>query len=171
MELEIGRRLIETAVARAGIQVWADLGAGEGFFTKVLASLLPHGSLVYAIDKDSRVLAIKHDVIPVAPIVANFTTPPDNLESLDGILVANALHYVRDKKSFLDSWRKKLKANGQIIVVEYDTSRPNQWVPYPLSYTSLQNLGKQLNVDVVLLGTAPSAYQAGGIYACKLAWP
>ena len=37
-------------------QVWADIGCGEGVFTKALASLLSEGSMIYAIDKNQNSL-------------------------------------------------------------------------------------------------------------------
>jgi ubiquinone/menaquinone biosynthesis C-methylase UbiE len=170
MELEVGRTLIQHGVKAVDKQVWADLGAGSGFFTQVLASLLPNDAVIYPVDKDKKVMSVTSDRVVVRPIVADFNLPPDNMELLDGILVANALHYVRDKKALLESWKRFLKPTGHFIVVEYDTSRPNQWVPYPVSFTSMQNLAKRINAHVVLLGTADSAYQAGGMYACELRW-
>ena len=32
-------------------QVWADLGCGDGLFTRALATLLPEGSIIHAVDK------------------------------------------------------------------------------------------------------------------------
>jgi trans-aconitate methyltransferase len=170
MELETGRALIGGAVTKSKNQVWADVGAGDGFFTQVLASLLPNDAVVYAVDKDNIVNEIKSDQIIVKPVVANFSALPQGVPLLEGILFANALHYVRDKKSLLALWQQKLKPGGYFVIVEYDTTRPNQWVPYPAGVESIGNIAKRLNAVVTMLGTAPSTYQSGGLYACKLSW-
>ncbi len=44
--------LIKPAFARTRhAQTWADLGAGSGMFTRALASMLPKGSVIHAVDK------------------------------------------------------------------------------------------------------------------------
>ena len=39
-----------------GPATWADLGCGDGTFTLALASLLPAGSTIYAVDQDAAAL-------------------------------------------------------------------------------------------------------------------
>ncbi|RAW02959.1 class I SAM-dependent methyltransferase [Pseudochryseolinea flava] len=165
MEFEIGRKLIEDAIDQTRPQVWADLGAGSGFFTKILDSLLAHESLIYAIDHDQKVKSILGERISVKPIVADIVSPPNDLEMLDGIMLANALHYVEDKISFLEVWSRRLNDDGFFLIVEYDTEEANQWVPYPVSFESLHALGKKLDAEVILINTTPSVYHAGGIYS------
>src|SRR5688572_21312594 len=164
MEFEIGKKLIEDAIDPTRPQVWADLGAGSGFFTKVLASLLARESKIYAIDRDKKVESIQSDRIPIKPIVADIITLPTDIERLDGILLANALHFVKDKVSFINAWKHYLHDHGYFVIVEYDTDQPNQWVPYPVSFESLHALGKQLDAEVMLINTTSSVYQESGIY-------
>jgi precorrin-6B methylase 2 len=45
-------RIDQIAGARA--QRWCDLGCGAGTFTLALATLLPPGSVIHAIDKDEH---------------------------------------------------------------------------------------------------------------------
>ena len=73
--------LIASAVGDRG-GTWADVGAGDGTFTRALVQLLPPGSRVYAVDTDAKALRelevwaarAKANVIPV---VADFTRPFD----------------------------------------------------------------------------------------------
>src|SRR5437773_9268666 len=90
---------------------WADLGAGEGAFTLALADLLGPGAHITAVDKDARALrAIGHGI---ETRVADFTRPLD-LHDLDGIVMANSLHFVRNKAPVLESVRDMLRPGGQI---------------------------------------------------------
>jgi hypothetical protein len=45
--------LITGGISKTGKpQKWADLGCGDGTFTEALASILPHGSQILAVDKE-----------------------------------------------------------------------------------------------------------------------
>ena len=55
-------RLLRDGVPRTA-GTWADLGAGAGAFTLALADLLPPGSLIYAIDKDTAALRDLEDYL------------------------------------------------------------------------------------------------------------
>lgn len=82
-------KLIEKGVTAMQPQRWADLGCGSGTFTRALASLLPAGSKVIAVDKMFQNLP---DFIN-----ADFTTDDLQLGHLDGI-DGNSLHCVKDKR-------------------------------------------------------------------------
>ncbi len=124
-------------------QAWADLGCGDGLFTRALATLLPEKSTVYAIDKLNNLSARN---IPGRSIIfhqADFEKDQWMVPKLHGIMMANSLHYVREQKLFIENLLKKLNAgNSSLVFVEYDINTPNQWVPYPLSFTSLRELIK-----------------------------
>src|SRR5919109_898496 len=82
---------------------WADLGAGEGAFTLALADLLPPGSVIYAIDKDANALRELADSYRkrdpgIETRRADFPRELD-LPPLDGVVMANSLHFVKDKAS------------------------------------------------------------------------
>lgn len=147
-------------------QIWADLGAGSGTFTIALSSLLPEESIVYAIDKNAEVEQIPDkEGITLIRKQDDFTRMelPDNL---DGILMANSIHFLKDKSSFIKSCQKKLKQNGSFLIVEYDTDVSNPWVPYPLSFNSLKNLFKEAGFSFVKkLAEKDSIYRRDGIYS------
>jgi ubiquinone/menaquinone biosynthesis C-methylase UbiE len=124
-------------------ETWADLGAGTGRFTKALAELLGKTGTVHAVDRDRRALnQIQASRLESASIITHHQdfTEPLNLENLDGILMANALHFVRDQTSLLNQLTKYLKSTGKFIVIEYDIARANPWVPFPLSFENLKKL-------------------------------
>ena len=92
-------RLIERGVDDTkGEQVWAELGAGSGLFTKALSSIIKSGT-IFAIDRDSHDMSgvSTKPEVHVRNVTADFTSKNLNIEFCDGILLANSLHYVADK--------------------------------------------------------------------------
>ncbi len=117
---------------------WADLGAGEGAFSSALASLLGRGSRIYAVDRDvqalrelERELGAAFPDCPVVKVEGDFTAPL-SLPPLDGIIMANSLHYQADPCATLLHVSKWLRPGGMLLIVEYDVRSGNPWVPYPV---------------------------------------
>src|SRR5829696_9236254 len=84
--------------------VWADFGSGGGAFTLALADVLDESATIYSIDRDSSALKQQgramRDQFPVRQVTymqADFTRKLD-LPLLDGVLMANSLHFVRQKE-------------------------------------------------------------------------
>ena len=147
---------------------WADLGAGEGAFTLALADLLPPDSTIHAIDRDRGALAElerAHERLakrrPLARVVtaAGDFTRDLTLPPLDGVVMANSLHFVKDKKAVLDRVRSLLVARGVLLLVEYDTDVGNDWVPYPLSFETWHRIAPQCGfAEPRLLASHPSRF-------------
>lgn len=172
MELAVAIGLIEKGVDEAPApQVWADLGAGKGLFTRALATLLQEGSTVYAVDKSSAALAaieLPSPSVTLKKIQQDFVhdLPP---EPLTGILMANALHFVENKIAFIKKIRKKIGAAGRVIVIEYDLHTANAWVPYPIHFAALEKLAKDAGfTSVTRMGDVPSLYNRANIYSAVL---
>src|SRR5256885_15914278 len=147
--------LIEEGVGERGGR-WADLGAGEGAFTLALADLLGPEPHLPAIDKDAGALQSIQGRFEVR--VADFTRPLE-LHDLDGVLMANSLHYVRDKQPVLEAVRKMLRPGGRLIIVEYGADRGNPWVPYPFTYPQWENIAARAGFqNTKLPHTIPSRW-------------
>ena len=141
---------------------WADLGAGEGAFTLALAELLGPDAQIVAVDHDAGALRALDGRFETR--VADFTKPLD-LDDLDGVVMANSLHFVRDKGPVLRSVRSMLKPGGRLIVVEYGADRGNPWVPYPFSYPRWEEMAAQAGFkSTTLLKTIPSRW-LGSMYS------
>jgi ubiquinone/menaquinone biosynthesis C-methylase UbiE len=159
--------LIEDGVTERGGR-WADLGSGEGAFTLALADLLGPGSHITAVDRDGGALRhLQRDRVPgveIETVAADFTRPLA-VSDLDGIVMANSLHFVRDKAPVLELVRKMLRPGGKLIVVEYGTDRGNPWVPHPFSYERWEKMAAQAGfVMTRLLRTIPSRH-TGSMYS------
>lgn len=148
-------------------QQWADFGSGEYLFTRALASLLAPGSRVFAIDRIA--MPPEKGVVNIVPVKADFVADELSLVPLDGILMANSLHYVADKYSFLQKAAGHFGKRPLFLVVEYDTDIPvPQWVPYPVSFGELELLAGKLGyTNVKRLGSYDSLY-GGTMYAALI---
>lgn len=151
--------------------VWADLGSGSGAFTLALADLLGAGATIHSVDRDRGALREQeralHAAFPDIDVQfhhADFTRPL-NLPPLDGIVMANALHFVADQRPVVARLRAYLKTGGRFVLVEYDTDRGNRWVPFPLSFPAWQRVARDSGFQTTrLLASRPSRF-LGAIYA------
>jgi ubiquinone/menaquinone biosynthesis C-methylase UbiE len=154
-------RLLHPAGIAKG-ETWAELGAGAGTFTRALAELLGKSGEVHAVDRDRRALnQIQGSRLESAPITTHHQdfTQPLNLQNLDGILMANALHFVRDQAGLFHRLKLHLKLTGKFIVIEYDIARGNPWVPFPVPFEGLKKLAAKANLqEPVKITTKPSRY-------------
>jgi SAM-dependent methyltransferase len=148
---------------------WADVGSGGGAFTLALAELLGPGATLYSIDRDTgalraqgRELSARYPGVNVVPVAADFTRPlPAAVPLLDGLVMANALHYVPDrhKLDIVRQLKARLKPGGRWVLVEYNVDSGNLWVPHPLSYPAWQALAQAAGfTQTRLLGTRPSRF-------------
>ncbi len=170
MELTEAIRLIQNEYfAQQGATTWADLGCGSGLFSFALAHLLAAGSTIHAVDRNPVVLQEQNRLVDVViqPLQLDFETDPLPFRDLDGILMANSLHYVSGKKALLNKLSASLKPGGSFLIVEYDTDKPAPpWVPYPLSFRSLQQVfAKSGYLNVEKLGERASAFGRANMYA------
>lgn len=161
------------ALLRDGVSAgeWADLGSGTGAFTLALADLVGPGGRIHSVDRDGGALRRQREAFerqfPDAEVdyrQTDFTRPLD-LPPLDGVVMANSLHFVRDKAPVLVRIRELLKPGGRFLLVEYDGDRGNPWVPYPLSYPTWERLAAASGFSGTrVLARVPSRY-FGGIYS------
>lgn len=165
------RRLIEGAVFKSGErEKWADLGSGSGLFSHALAELLPDNSEILMVDKVNQA-PIKSEV---AGVHLEFLQIDFNKQGLpntgyDGIMMANSLHYVRNKKTFVQKLKKNLSDNGRLIIVEYDTEVSNPWIPHPIPLNRLEELFLDSGFESVRkIGEQPSRYGQKNMYAVEV---
>jgi ubiquinone/menaquinone biosynthesis C-methylase UbiE len=156
-------------------ETWADLGAGDGTFTLALAAVLPRESTIHAIDQDISALRRIGQApagISIVPHAGDFTVQPWPFTALDGVLLANSLHYVRDRAALIRDCERNMKPSARFLVVEYDTDKPNPWVPYPISFSTLKRTFGDAGYSTIRqLGTRPSIYQRAQIYAASIEKP
>ena len=172
--------LLRNGVPRPGAggdTVWADFGSGTGAFTLALADLLGPSVTIHSIDRDRSALQRQKQALRSRfPQVTTHYHPIDyaqqlDLPTLDGLVIANALHFQENKQPVVELLRTYLRSGGRFIIVEYDTDRGNRWVPFPISYARWQQLARRCGLsDATLLHRRPSRF-LGSIYAAACTNP
>jgi ubiquinone/menaquinone biosynthesis C-methylase UbiE len=145
--------------------VWADLGSGAGAFTLAVADLIGPTGQIYSIDTDRRALREQEQAmrahfpgVTVHYLVADLSQRQP-LPLLDGVVMANSLHYQRKKEPVLELVQSYLKPGGRLILVEYNADHGNPWVPYPLSYPTWEALASKVGLlNTRLLAKVPSRF-------------
>ena len=156
--------LIRAGVAPGAGGVWADLGAGSGVFTRALADLLGAEGHVYAVDRQRSHYPSAQGAT-ITPVRADFTRTLD-LPDLDGILTANALHFVRRHERVLEQLVGYLKPGGALLLVEYDITRGSPWIPFPVPLAHFERLAPRVGLGAVKeVGRRRSRYGPRDIYA------
>ena len=149
--------------------VWADLGAGSGAFTLALRELTEAQASIYAVDRDkARLFELERawrmrfgDATNLHLLQGDFTHPLD-IPLLDGVLMANSLHFYKDKVNVLRHAGTLLKPGGRLLVVEYAVDVGNVWVPYPFSFKTFQALALEAGFsEPRQLATNPSSFLRG----------
>lgn len=163
-------RLIRDGVMGGG-PAWADLGSGDGAFTLALADLLGPSGRIVSVDRDPAALRRQRQTLEarfpdvvVDQRTADFTRPLE-LAGLDGVLMANSLHFVHDRTVVLELVRSYLRAGGRLVLVEYDADHGNPWVPFPMSFETWRTIAADAGFqDTRRLMSIPSRF-LGSIYS------
>jgi ubiquinone/menaquinone biosynthesis C-methylase UbiE len=124
-------RLINNGVPGPG-GIWADFGSGTGAFTLALADLIGPEGEIYSIDQNRGALQHQEQAmrgrfpsVSVHYRVADFTQPLD-LSTLDGIVMANALHLCATSSWYI---HRRIGSWWASDLVDHDTDQGNRWVP------------------------------------------
>lgn len=105
------------------------------------------------------------DGVAIATLVYDVTADDLPLSDLDGVLIANALHYVPDQAGWLTGLVRRLRRR-RLLLVEYDSGRANRWVPYPVPLARAETLVAAAGFDrVERLGRRASVYRDADLYA------
>jgi SAM-dependent methyltransferase len=163
--------LLRGAVEPGG--TWADIGAGTGAFTLALADLLGPGAQIVAVDRDRGALSANAEAVAARfPGIEMRTLAADFmrdlvLPSLDGIVMANSLHFVAPDRQtgVVAALSSHLRVGGAFVVVEYDADRGNPWVPHPFRYDTWVTMAAGAGLTAPRrLARVPSRF-LGGIYS------
>jgi ubiquinone/menaquinone biosynthesis C-methylase UbiE len=170
------------ALIRDGVptrtSVWADLGAGTGNFTLALRDLLDPPATIYAVDRDGKAIAAQRaraaqavNGATIVPIQADFTQPL-RVPPLDGVIMANALHFVRDQERTLAQIVAQIKPGGRLLVVEYELRQAQRWVPFPVPLARFQALAAAVGLGTpTRVGTRRSPSTGIVLYAAVATQP
>jgi ubiquinone/menaquinone biosynthesis C-methylase UbiE len=163
--------LADSGIGEQGPMTWADLGCGDGTFTLALADVLASESVIHAMDLDAsalRRIPSAYSGVRISTHHGDFMKQPWPFMDLDGILMANSLHYVENQAAFIRACESQMKPRRRFLIVEYDMSEANRWVPYPISQTTLTTLFGSAGYSVRMLHSRPSLYRRAPLYAVAI---
>lgn len=170
--LDKARALLPHCIPACG-GVWADIGCGDGVFTTVIQAILGPQGRVIAVDRDPRALQrLKdrfrrdHPTVPCETVIADFTSAVQ-LPMLDGIVLANTLHFVTaaQQQDVLRRLSMFLRAGGRAVVVEYNTRTPNPAVPHPLDAAAFPELADLVGLEGARIAARVPSSFLGEMYA------
>jgi len=136
-----GAELPHETVARIGLnagQVVADVGCGPGFFTLPAARAVAPSGLVYAIDREPRMLEViraRAEEAQVTNLVMSQAEDAIPLAdaSVDLALCALVIHDLAEPDTLIRELVRITRPNGRIAIVEWlpdpNETRPNRISP------------------------------------------
>ena len=116
--------LADSGVEALGPTTWADLGCGDGTFTLALAVRLAAGSTIHAMDRDGaalRKIPSAYKGVRIKTHRGDFTNQTWPFADLDGILMANSLHYVDDHAALIRACEPRM--TSRVAFSSWNTTR------------------------------------------------
>ncbi len=113
--------LAETLLKLLPPMVIADLGAGEGTFSQLLAQ---RARQVIAVDNSEKMvefgrdLAARHGVTNLDYRLGDLESPPIDPESVDLAFFSQSLHHAPHPQKAVDAARRILKPGGRIVILD-----------------------------------------------------
>jgi ArsR family transcriptional regulator len=157
----------------------ADLGAGEGLLSELLARRCKK---VIAVDNSEKIVAFgaakakKNGLKNLEFRLGNLQNPPIEAGSVDLVILSQALHHAENPAAALASAAKLLKPHGQILILDllkhnFEKAHElygDRWLGFAESdlHRWLENAGfKKIEVNIVAAEEQPPHFQtilAGG---------
>jgi ubiquinone/menaquinone biosynthesis C-methylase UbiE len=104
----------------------ADIGAGTGFFTRLIAEKVGPAGKVYAVDIAPRFLehiaaeAKKRGQAQVVTVLASQDSTNLPKGSVDLVFLSDVYHHLEKPEKTLASIRQALRPGGRLVVIEFD---------------------------------------------------
>ncbi len=124
------REAIESLHIAPGSTV-ADVGAGSGYISRLLAQTVGTHGLVYCSDIQPRMIELlrgnmaRAHITNYRAVVGTDTDPKLPAASIDLILMADVYHEFAHPREMLRSMRQALKPGGRLVLLEYRKEDPS----------------------------------------------
>jgi rhodanese-related sulfurtransferase/precorrin-6B methylase 2 len=142
--------------------VVADVGAGDGVYTVRLARIVGETGRVYAVDISTSALErlrarlAREGVTNVEVIHGDVDNPKLPVGLLDGVLVVNAYHEMREYLPMLTHIRAALKSTGRLVMADNTSARRGE-------SRELQTSRHEIAADLVLQDIRTAGFRVVGL--------
>ena len=153
--------------------VVADLGAGEGLLSELLARRCKK---VIAVDNSEKIVAFgaakakKNNLKNLEFRLGDLQNPPIEPHSVDLVILSQALHHAEEPARAIEAAFKLLKPHGQVLILEllkhnFDKARElygDRWLGFPESdlHRWLEEAGfKKIEINVVAREEQPPHFE------------
>ncbi len=110
---------------KLGLDV-ADVGAGTGFFSRMMAKEVGPDGTVYAVElarnfvENLKRIATEESLPNLKPIQCNEESTTLPAESVDLVFVCDTYHHIEFPYHTLDSIHQALRPKGQLVIIDYE---------------------------------------------------
>ncbi len=125
----------------------ADLGAGTGYFSRVLSNAVGPDGTVFAVEIEPNLVTYLRDRAEregtrnVVPILASAADPHLPAGLVDVVLIVDTYHHVDDRIVYFRNLRRVLRAAGRVAIVDW------QKRPLPVGPELEHKLAREVVVD------------------------
>jgi ubiquinone/menaquinone biosynthesis C-methylase UbiE len=118
----------EELVAALGLrpgQCVADLGAGTGYFSRLLSAAVGPTGTVLAVDPEPNLVAHlrqraeREGSANVVPVLASLDNPRLPAGLVDVVLIVDTVHHIDDRVAYFRRLRQALRPPGRIAIVDW----------------------------------------------------
>jgi predicted methyltransferase len=107
----------------------ADVGAGTGFFSRMMAKEVGPDGTVYAVElarnfiENLKRIATKESLPNLKPVQCNEKSTTLPAESVDLVFICDTYHHIEFPYHTLESVHQALRPNGQLVIIDYERIR------------------------------------------------
>ncbi len=115
--------VVEKLQLRRGERV-ADIGAGTGYFTVLLAHAVGRSGRVYAVDINPQAITymrhrFQREGLPQVTVVKGTGSDPKLPRRVDLIFVCDTWHHIDNRVAYLRVLRRSLGTRGRVVIVDF----------------------------------------------------
>jgi ubiquinone/menaquinone biosynthesis C-methylase UbiE len=116
--------ILDELALRPGLNV-ADIGAGSGLFSRLIAGRVAPGGMVYAVDIAKSMVdhidktVKEQQITDITPVLGDPRSPMLAPDSVDRVVIIDSYHHFEFPAEMLAEIRKALRPDGLFVLVDF----------------------------------------------------